>query len=105
MLRPVLESKLTAAMAPLHMELVNESHMHSVPAGSESHWNLIIVSERFVGLSRVDRHRAVNAALADELARGAVHALTMKTLTPDEWRAAGGAVSNQPPPCRGGSKA
>ena len=103
-LAEVIDGKLRAALAPQHVVLVNESHMHSVPAGSETHWNLIVVSTAFEGVGRVDRQRLVNAALADELRRGAVHALTMKTLTPAEWQAAGGAVSNQPPPCKGGSK-
>jgi stress-induced morphogen len=100
----VIDGKLRAALGPEHLVLVNESYMHSVPAGSETHWNLIVVSTRFEGASRVDRQRLVNAALADELARGAVHALTMKTLTPAEWQAAGGAVTNAAPLCKGGSK-
>ena len=62
------------------------------------------VADAFAGKNPLQRHRAVYAALGDELKAG-LHALTMKTLTPDEWEAAGGDVQNPAPPCRGGSKA
>ena len=99
-----IEASLTRALSPAHVELVNESHQHNVPAGSESHWNLIIVSEAFSGLRLVRRQRAVYAALREDMA-GGIHALTMKTLTPEEWVAQGGQVSNTSPQCLGGSKA
>jgi BolA protein len=51
----------------------------------------------------VQRHRAVNAILAAELA-GQVHALALHTMTPEEWFARGGAAPASPP-CMGGSKA
>lgn len=105
MMAEVIKAKLEAAVAPLYMELVNESSMHNVPPGSELHWNLIVVSAAFEGQGRVDRQRLINGALAEELRTGKVHALTMKTLTPAEWRAAGGDVDNTAPPCKGGSKA
>jgi BolA family transcriptional regulator, general stress-responsive regulator len=47
------------------VELVDESHMHSVPEGAESHFKLLVVSERFAGKNLVARHRAVNAVLRD----------------------------------------
>lgn len=98
-----IRARLDAALAPVHVELLNESHQHSGP-GSETHWNLVLVSEAFAGRRTLQRHRAVYAALSAELADG-IHALTMKTLSPAEWAAAGGAVSNESPPCKGGSKA
>lgn len=101
-IRPTLESKLQS-LAPLHLRLLDESTMHSVPAGAESHWNLVIVSASFDGQSLIARQRAVWAALGD-VVRKRIHALTMKTLTPAEWQAAGGAVENVSPPCLGGSK-
>jgi len=91
------------ALSPVHVELVDESHNHSVPAGAQSHWNLIIVSDAFAGQRLVKRQRAVYAALREQMA-GGIHALTMKTLTPDEWTAQGGEVDNTAPPCLGGSK-
>jgi BolA protein len=77
--------------------------MHSVPPGSESHFKVTLVSDAFEGRRLLERHRAVNAALADEL-RDSVHALALHTLTPEEWFARGGAVPASPP-CLGGSKA
>lgn len=102
-IRPTLESRL-ASLAPAHVRLVDESHMHSVPPGAESHWNLVIVSPSFDGQSLLARQRAVWAALGDDV-RKRLHALTMKTMTPAEWQAAGGLVENVSPPCLGGSKA
>jgi BolA protein len=97
-----IESKLDNQFAPLHLEVANESHMHSVPPGSESHFRVVLVSEQFEGRPLVQRHRAVNAALAEELA-GGVHALALHTMTPEEWFAKGGQAPESPP-CLGGSK-
>lgn len=95
-----IEQKISQAFAPVHMEVINESHMHSVAPGSETHFKLLVVSEQFAGLRLLARHRAVNQVLADELA-GGVHALAMHTLTPEEWQARGAVP--QSPACRGGS--
>ena len=97
-----LESRLMAHLAPRRMQLVDESNRHSVPAGAQSHWNLIIVADAFDGQPLIQRHRAVHGALGDLMDR--IHALTMKTLTPAEWEAAGGEATNPAPPCMGGSK-
>ena len=98
-----IESKISAALNPSHLEVVNESHMHSVPPGSESHFKLVIVSDAFDNLSLVQRHQKVNRLLADEL-RNRIHALSMETLTAAEWRRRGGRTLASPP-CHGGSKA
>lgn len=95
--------KLQDAFRPAHLDVLNESHMHSVPPGSESHFKVVVVSDAFEGRRLVQRHQAVNATLRDELA-GGVHALSMETLTPDEWQDRGGAVRASPA-CHGGSKA
>jgi len=97
-----IESALQV-LSPVHLELINESNQHNVPAGSESHWNVVVVSAAFEGQRMVKRQRTVYGALKAEMA-GGIHALTMKTLTPEEWKAAGGAVSNPSPSCFGGSK-
>lgn len=86
-----------------HLDLVNESHMHSVPANSETHFRLTLVSPVFAGTPPVRRHQMVYALLADEL-KGPVHALALHTFTPEEWQAKNGQV-NPSPQCRGGSKA
>jgi len=102
-IQSILEAKLRAAFDPVHLEVVNESHLHSVPPGSESHFKVIIVSERFAGQSLIEQQRLVNAALAEEL-KGGVHALTMKTLSKERWEALGRKVELTSPLCRGGSK-
>lgn len=95
-----IEASLAAAFDPGHLQVVNESGNHNVPAGSETHFKVVIVSERFDGERLLARHRAVNAALAAELA-GGVHALAMHTYTPAEWRARFGDAPMSPP-CLGG---
>jgi BolA protein len=98
-----ITAKIEAALEPLYLEVINESHRHSVPPGSESHFKVVVVSGKFEGKRLVQRHQAVNAVLAEELA-GEVHALSMETLTVVEWRKRGGQTLESPP-CLGGSKA
>ncbi len=59
-----------------------EVHLEDL-TGTEDHWNARIVSTQFAGKSPIQRHRMVNAALAEEL-KGPIHALTMELKTPDE---------------------
>ena len=79
--------KLNEALSPQRLVVTDESHLHAGHAGSrpggESHFRLLIVAAAFEGLSRVDRQRAVNRVLEQELA-GPVHALAMRTLSPQE---------------------
>ncbi len=98
-----ITEKITDGLAPSHLEVINESHMHSVPPGSESHFKLVIVAQAFEGQTLVRRHQAVNGILADELA-GEIHALSMATHTAAEWERRGGQVDPSPQ-CLGGSKA
>lgn len=98
-----IERKLRDTFAPLHLEVENESHMHNVPEGAESHFRVVLVSGQFEGRPLVQRHRAVNSALAQEL-EGGVHALALHTMTPEEWFAKGG-TAPESPPCMGGGKA
>ena len=60
-----VESKLRATLTPTHLEVINESHLHSSGPGAESHFKVIIVSSVFEGKSLIDQHRLVNAALAE----------------------------------------
>ena len=82
-----IRRRLSAALAPSRLDIVDDSARHAGHAGArpqgESHFNVEIVSARFAGLSRVARQRLVYEALADEL-RTDIHALALKTLTPDE---------------------
>ena len=84
-----IESKLIAAFSPVHhMEVRNESHMHNVPKGSETHFKVIVVSDKFSSLATpVGRHRLVNDVLKDdESGKLPVHALSIVAMTPDKWQ-------------------
>ncbi|MGD2084511.1 MAG: BolA family protein [Chromatiales bacterium] len=97
-----IETLVREELKPLHLEVIDESHMHSVPEGAESHFKLVVVSDRFEGTGLVQRHRMINRLLAGELDQG-LHALALHTMTPDEWFAKGGEVPESPE-CMGGSK-
>jgi BolA protein len=97
-----IESKLQAALQPDYLEVINESGNHNVPAGSESHFKVVIASPAFDGKLLVARHRKVNEILAEEL-KHKIHALALHTYTPAEWvELNGGAPAS--PPCLGGGK-
>ena len=98
-----IEAKLSAGFSPLHLEVVNESHMHSVPPGAESHFKVLVVSEGFSADRPLARHRRVNGLLAGEFQTG-LHALAIHAWTPQEWYAKGG-IAPASPQCMGGSKA
>lgn len=82
-----IREKLTQALQPTRLDVINESHLHAGHRGSpgtgESHFRVLIVSPAFAGRSRVDRHRLVNDALVAELKAG-VHALAIKAYAPGE---------------------
>lgn len=82
-----MREKLMVELEPIRLDILNESHLHaghrSSPGTGESHFRILIVSSKFAGKSRVDRHRLVNAALA-ELLQGHVHALAIRALAPGE---------------------
>ncbi|MEE9209801.1 MAG: BolA/IbaG family iron-sulfur metabolism protein [Kiloniellales bacterium] len=101
--RQTIETKIRSALAPSHLEVINESYMHSVPPGSESHFRVVVVSERFEDLPLVRRHQRVNRILEQELQAG-LHALSLQTLTVSEWTRRGGETLASPA-CLGGSKA
>ncbi len=97
-----IEEKITEAMQPEYLEVANESHMHNVPPGSESHFKVTVVTNEFEGKMLVARHRMLNQLLKSEL-EGPVHALSLNTLTPSEWQEKKGQIRKSPP-CLGGSK-
>jgi len=97
-----IQDCLEKGLHPVHLDVIDESHMHSVPVGAESHFKIVVASDEFEGKTLVNRHRAVNKLLEGELA-GGLHALTMTTLTVPEWSQAPDVLSS--PACRGGSKA
>jgi len=81
-----IRAKLTQAFAPAELKVMNDSHHHaghrSSPGTGESHFSVMVVSAVFAGKSRLERHRMVNAALAEELKT--VHALAITALAPQE---------------------
>ncbi|TVP81843.1 BolA/IbaG family iron-sulfur metabolism protein [Thioalkalivibrio sp.] len=97
-----ITEKLEQHFDPVHLEVENESHMHNVPPGSESHFKVTLVSEAFTGQKLVARHRMVNQVLSEELA-GSIHALALHTLDPEQWFERAGKVPDSPP-CHGGDK-
>lgn len=94
--------KLYETFNPERLEVINESHQHSVAPGSETHFKIIMVSEKLQGLSLVQRHRAVYETLKVELKNG-VHALAIHAMTPDEFTKKQ-TQDLESPPCLGGSK-
>ena len=86
-----IRQKLADAFVPTRLDIRDDSRLHAGHAGArpegETHFSVEIVSRVFVGKSRVERQRLVHAVLADEL-RQRVHALALRTLTPDEDTAA-----------------
>ncbi len=96
----IIEKKLGESLSPLHLDVSNESHKHNVPANSETHFKVIVVSNEFDGQSLVNRHRTVNRLLAEQLQTG-VHALSLHTLTESEWEARNNVVQDSPD-CKGG---
>lgn len=95
-----IEERLSQRFELLHLEVVDESGGHNVPAGSESHFKVVLVSEEFAARPLLARHRLVNESLADEFAAG-MHALAIHTYTEAEWRRRFGAAPLSPP-CLGG---
>jgi len=82
-----IREKLMLALDPVRLDVINESELHaghrSSPGTGESHFRVLVVSEKMRGKSRLERHRMVNEALADELRTG-VHALAIKAYAPGE---------------------
>jgi BolA protein len=83
----VMRKKLSVAFSPVLLEVEDDSARHHGHAGAqpggETHFNVVIEAPVFKGMSRVQRQRAVYAALSEELA-GPVHALSVKALAPGE---------------------
>ena len=83
----LITQKLTEAFTPQSLKVEDESHKHEGHAGSrpggQTHYRVYIVSQAFKGKTRLERHRMINQALADEL-QGGVHALAIHATAPEE---------------------
>ncbi|MFS4437799.1 BolA family protein [Paracoccaceae bacterium GXU_MW_L88] len=78
-----LETVLTEAFAPSHLEVIDESEQHrghgGYREGGESHYRIVMRAAAFDGMNRVARSRAVHKVLADELeGETAIHALALQ---------------------------
>ena len=82
-----IRRKLTDAFAPEALIVTDQSSHHAGHAGArpggQTHFDVSIISEKFSGLSRVERQRRIYAALEAEF-RAGLHALSLKALTPEE---------------------
>ena len=90
-----IEGKLTAALAPVALDVIDESHKHAGHIGhpasghpgalssSETHFQVKVVADAFIGKTRLARHRLINELLAEEL-RSGVHALAIEARAPGE---------------------
>ena len=96
-----IEQKLASEFKAEFLQVENESHMHNVAPGSESHFKVTIVSNSFTDQMLIKRHRMINKVLQQEMQQ--IHALALHTLTPDEWQSRDGGVADSPH-CHGGGK-
>ena len=99
-MQTTIEEKLEQLLEPKVLDVINESHMHSGPA-TDSHFKVVAVSEAFEEKMLIARHRMINQALSEEL--NAIHALSLHTMTPDEYFEKAGKVADSPE-CGGGGK-
>jgi len=84
-----LKSRITTALAAEHVEIQDDSAQHRGHAGASGgagHYTAIVVAPSFAGQSRLERHRAVYAAVGDMIPTE-VHALVVRAFTPAEWQA------------------
>ena len=82
-----IEAALRERLRALHVEVIDESHLHAGHAGAAcggGHFRALVVSEAFEGRSPLERQRLVYGALASEMG-ALIHALSMRTFTPAEW--------------------
>jgi len=95
-----IRKKLSESLTPHHLDILNESYMHNVPKGSETHFKVVVVSDKFDNQPLIKRHRMVNELLKTELETG-VHALSIVAKTRSQWEESDKSVSSSPA-CRGG---
>ena len=83
-----IEQRLRERLAPAHLEIHDDSAKHVGHRGATSsggHYRLVVVSDEFEGRTLIERHRLVNEAVRD-LFGSQIHALSMRTLTPEQWK-------------------
>ncbi|MFC3150171.1 BolA family protein [Litoribrevibacter euphylliae] len=95
-----IEALIRSNFEPQYFEVLNESHMHNVPDGSESHFKVVLVTDKFEGKRSVARHQQVYGVLGEVM--DTIHALALHTYTPEEYQQVQSAPDS--PNCMGGSK-
>ena len=97
-----IETKLKEVLSPIHLEVIDESYLHNVEPGRESHVRIVVISELFEGLNLVKRHQLIYAEIQEEI-DGPIHALSIHTFTEQEWKERN-EKAEASPDCLGGSK-
>ena len=97
-----IETKLKEVLSPIHLEVIDESYLHNVEPGRESHVRIVAISELFEGLNLVKRHQLIYAEIQEEI-DGPIHALSIHTFTEQEWKEKN-EKAEASPDCLGGSK-
>ena len=95
-----IRERLGANFSPSILEVIDETRMHNVPLGSQSHFKITLVSNEFCGKTELERHQAVYQSLCEELKT--IHALSLHVFTEEEWQHRSLLES---PLCLGGSRA
>lgn len=85
-LKTAIQSRLENEFSPIHLQVEDESWQHGGGPDAQSHYKIVVVSEKFVGQKLLARHRQIQSTLADIIAQ--IRALSLHTLTPDEWASA-----------------
>lgn len=97
----IIRDKITQTFDPFYYDVINESYKHNVSKDSESHFKIIIVSNKFNNNNLIQRHRLVNTLLHEEL-KTYIHALSIQAKTIEEWEKNPAIIST--PNCLGGHK-
>jgi len=79
-----IEIKLKTKLDPSHLEVINESHLHSVEPGRESHVRIVAVSDKFESLNLVKRHQLIYEILSKVMKE--IHALSIQAFTLEEYK-------------------
>jgi BolA family transcriptional regulator, general stress-responsive regulator len=84
----LVAERLNAALPVTHLAITDTTWQHSGHSGNNggAHLSIVIVSPRFEGLGVLDRHRLIQSTLSQEMASNLIHAMELKTLTPDAWQ-------------------
>ncbi|GFR71469.1 BolA 1-like protein [Elysia marginata] len=95
-----VRQKLTEALKPQFLDIINEGYMHNMPKENESYFKVIIVSTAFENVKRLQKHQLVHQAIQEEI-DNKIHALSIVAKTPAEWEASQDVGKS--PPCQGGA--